>query len=91
MLMLAGSEIKCERCKHAQSVVDDLQVCLNQIVGGYDREIKRYVWLILVLLACLLSKLQGASTDRRMWLMFTAGFQKSLSEHEIQAAVDQLD
>ena len=33
----------CAQCKKAESVVEELQACLNQIVGGYDREIKRFV------------------------------------------------
>ncbi len=32
---------ECERCKKGQSVVEELQACLNQVVSGYDREIKR--------------------------------------------------
>jgi hypothetical protein len=34
---------ECARCREAQSVVEDLQVSINQIVSGYDREIKRSV------------------------------------------------
>jgi len=33
----------CAQCKKAESAVEELQACLNQIVGGYDREIKRFV------------------------------------------------
>jgi len=32
---------ECARCKKAQSVVEELQACLNQVVSGYDREMKR--------------------------------------------------
>jgi hypothetical protein len=40
-LGMPAEEAACMRCKYAQSVVDELQVCLNHIVMGYDREIKR--------------------------------------------------
>jgi hypothetical protein len=35
--------VECARCRQAQNVAQDLQACLNQIVSGYDREIKRSV------------------------------------------------
>jgi hypothetical protein len=36
-----GQEDSCARCKQAQGAVAELQDCLDQIVRGYDREIKR--------------------------------------------------
>lgn len=36
-----GQEDACARCKQAEGAVAELQDCLDQIVRGYDREIKR--------------------------------------------------
>ena len=35
----------CARCKQAHGVVRELQACLDQVVRGYDREIKRSMLL----------------------------------------------
>jgi hypothetical protein len=36
-----ASSNPCEHCQKAKGVVDELQACLNQVVSGYDREVKR--------------------------------------------------
>ena len=36
----------CVRCKQANGVVKELQECLDQVVRGYDREIKRSMPLL---------------------------------------------